>query len=435
MFRKRRNVDTTEKRDIFLSHRHLDGKPYAKLLEAELRNRGFTVWLDDITLRTGSRLDSHISDAIKQVGLYVAIVTPAFCKRSSWAYKEFLLAQQVQTSRFFEAQRKKTSQRPTEFIFPVLHNLAGPEAVQNNRPLRNYLAGHSYYLSAGETIEAKLIDRIVDAFGVVEDVTKGVPDTQVEIGRFPVTNLEYARFINAGGYSNEGLERWWSSEGVDFWLHYAARRHHVFFGRREDATVKRTEDASIEVNFSASNLLFNQFGQPVTGVCYFEAQAYCNWLSEKLGRTVRLPSEREWLLAALRAEEKYPWGNDRPVSREVANIVTKPPSDVGALSLDTVDLAAIGKVSTPTVFGKFEHGVSHVGCHDMFGNVWEWLNDLLDSDIAKTETDDPYNIAKIAGHCCFDSASTIENRPSPIALRRPGYRHHVIGFRIAIETL
>ena len=52
--------------------------------------------------------------------------------------------------------------------------------------------------------------------------------------------------------------------------------------------------------------------QPVVGVSWFDAAAYCDWLSRQSGRRFRLPTEAEWECAARGGLEQklYPWGNE-----------------------------------------------------------------------------------------------------------------------------
>jgi sulfatase modifying factor 1 len=61
---------------------------------------------------------------------------------------------------------------------------------------------------------------------------------------------------------------------------------------------------------------FSHPAQPVTGVSWYEAVRYCDWLSTQTGRRFRLPSEAEWERAARGSIEqrKFPWGDDPPQS-------------------------------------------------------------------------------------------------------------------------
>jgi formylglycine-generating enzyme required for sulfatase activity len=62
---------------------------------------------------------------------------------------------------------------------------------------------------------------------------------------------------------------------------------------------------------------FNQPEQPVTAVSWFDAVAYCEWLSKATDLPFRLPTEAEWERAARAGIEGklFPWGDDPPQSR------------------------------------------------------------------------------------------------------------------------
>jgi formylglycine-generating enzyme required for sulfatase activity len=62
---------------------------------------------------------------------------------------------------------------------------------------------------------------------------------------------------------------------------------------------------------------FSNPRQPVVAVSWFEAVAYCDWLSAQTGRNFRLPTEAEWERAARGGSESklFPWGNEPAQSR------------------------------------------------------------------------------------------------------------------------
>jgi formylglycine-generating enzyme required for sulfatase activity len=105
--------------------------------------------------------------------------------------------------------------------------------------------------------------------------------------------------------------------------------------------------------------------QPIVGVTWHDANAYCGWLTIELHKAgllapdlvVRLPSEVEWEKAAAwnpqqRVKRRYPWG-DRWSSWR-AN-------------------TAEGRGAWLTLpVGCYPEGVSAYGVHDLIGNVWEW---------------------------------------------------------------
>ena len=107
---------------------------------------------------------------------------------------------------------------------------------------------------------------------------------------------------------------------------------------------------------------FNDPDQPVTAVSWFEAVAYCEWLSRETGRLYRLPTEAEWERAARGGAEGslYVWGDESPNSR---------PDYTRRWG---------GVANGPRPVG--EEPSNPYGIFDIGENVHEWCSDWFDRD-------------------------------------------------------
>lgn len=163
------------------------------------------------------------------------------------------------------------------------------------------------------------------------------------IGRFPVTNDEYARFIRATGHPAPAIR------GLPL----------ITLGGR-DSLFRELAGPYVWDNDQPPT---GHGNHPVVLVRYDDAVAYCQWLSQSLGRVARLPTEAEWEKAARAGTEglRHPWGNDIDASR--CNFLTDP---------------AVKRQRGTRPTGTYPP--NSYGLHDVCGNVWEWVSDWYSAD-------------------------------------------------------
>ena len=157
------------------------------------------------------------------------------------------------------------------------------------------------------------------------------------MGRYQVTNAQFAAFLNSEGNQEEGGETW------------------------------------LNINSSFCNIEWTKQGfapksgkaqHPVVSVKWYGARAFCQWVGG------RLPMEAEWEYAARSQgkKQKYPWGDAKPIA-DLANY------DAGMIA---AFLSSVGKAPLPV--DSLPAGATAQGLHHMAGNVWEWCADWYGDD-------------------------------------------------------
>jgi formylglycine-generating enzyme required for sulfatase activity len=285
------------------------------------------------------------------------------------------------------------------------------------------------------------------------------------IGRFPVTNAEWALFLESGGYE-EG--RWWDTEDARRWqqgqgtadtLQSNVRQWFEIFHRDPEQVDRRLAEGNFtretwerwkkrlamtprELEAHIQELYpggivrepdlwrdpaWNNPSQPVVGICWFEARAYANWLSAQSGVPFRLPTEAEWEAAA-RGREGRSYACDV----------------YGPLRGNTAGT----RVRRTTPVGVFVEGDTPEGVSDLTGNVDEWTMSLYGEVGVKDESSFRYpyrpddgredlgaglNVRRVIrggswtrDHVISRSANRMGNRPAS--------RDNSTGFRLAVSS-
>ena len=150
------------------------------------------------------------------------------------------------------------------------------------------------------------------------------------IAKYPITVSQFARFLeDKAGYDVAG---WWAfNQEASFWR------------VRQDAP---------------QTLDHMHPEHPRTFVTWYEAMAFCSWLSDQTGKHITLPTVEQWEYAANKGNEfTYPWGEKWDCN--CCNNSVSPSESTG-----------ISQVTRYDGVGESPFGVS-----DMVGNVWEWCLD------------------------------------------------------------
>ena len=117
----------------------------------------------------------------------------------------------------------------------------------------------------------------------------------------------------------------------------------------------------------ADDAHFNGADQPVVGVSWQDAKAYCAWVGKQL------PTEAQWEKAARGTDgRKYPWGNTFEGSK--VNFCD------ANCDGDWKDGSTDDGYQYTAPVGRYPAGASLYGVLDMAGNVWEWCQDWYDGD-------------------------------------------------------
>lgn len=203
------------------------------------------------------------------------------------------------------------------------------------------------------------------------------------IDRFPVTNAQFAEFLNAVGTFNARGERLFDFDDPDARIHRSGNQWPA--------------DKGFERH-------------PVVEITWAGARDYCAW------RGKRLPTEAEWEKAARGADgRRYPWGSSTP-------------------DRSRAQFAARYNETAPV--DRFPAGASPYGMQGMAGNAWEWVSSAYRpypydaKDGREDPAAGPVRGTRGGGHDSPADEITTTQRGRNLS-RNPASGHHNIGFRCA----
>lgn len=206
------------------------------------------------------------------------------------------------------------------------------------------------------------------------------------IGKYPVTNEQFAVYIQKTGKQINPAARWEGNQPPP-----------------------------------------DKLDHPVMGVTWYDALDYCQWLTKETGRDYTLPTEEQWERAARGSKGHiFPWGNE------------------------WLDDCCNHSNNQTTAVTKYPAGVSPEGCFDLVGNVGEWTRTIWGKDRFVPEprfkyprTPDPLRDNLAAPAHLFRVYRGGSYADTPDQLRgstrqsydptKPGPHHKRLGFRVVLN--
>ena len=206
----------------------------------------------------------------------------------------------------------------------------------------------------------------------------------------PITNRQFATFIRHGGYNDSSN---WDTESHE-WLRKAAANAPAFWNDER----------------------YNGDEQPVTGISFYEADAFASWVGG------RLPTEVEWEIAGRGVDgANYPWG-DEPPTPELANFAPE----------------FIPSRRAPCPVDLFPNNISPFGCRQMSGNVFEWCSDFFHVDTPRRRCGVCFKETRRSNRRVLKGGAwTTDDDRIRIAARwsyTPDLRDNILGFRVVFDA-
>jgi len=386
-------MDSNHRLRVFLCHASQDKHEVRVLYNRLKTEEWIDPWLDEEKILPGQDWDLEIKKAIRKADVIIVCLSTVSVAKEGYVQKEI--------KRVLDLSEEKPE--GAIYIIPLrLDDCTPPIRFQQWQWL-DYFSDDAYsrllkslvyrmeVISANKKISTFSIQKnIIFNNQSSKDFREGIEFCKfIKIdaeptpnifwaGKYPITNFQYNRFLSASDFLD--IEFWknlplfdrttqtwtsWDTDGLE-WLEENVKKRNLKEGLK----------SSVRPTFwNDPNLGVENRDNPVVGITWWEANAYCKWLQKhwlelpearanpKLQpHTIRLPSNIEWIATAGGDSpiNRYPWDTRHDVTTSIEEITIRA----------NIQESRIGH-TTPV--DNYPHGASSYGVMDMLGNVREWL--------------------------------------------------------------
>lgn len=233
---------------------------------------------------------------------------------------------------------------------------------------------------------------------------------KVELAEVPAGSFQMGSPKESPGAANDEADRNFNANGF---------QHTVTITRPFRMGVTEITQEQYQLVTGRNPSVFKNPNGPVENVSWGDAVKFCEQLSAKTGRTVRLPTEAEWEYACRAGSNtRFHYGDD---------------PDYGDLSA----YAWFENNSDRKTQAVGQKKPNAWGLHDMTGNVWEWCQDFYGGPYQDKTVSDPKGApsgeTRVLRGGCWESRelSLRSANRGGVHPDRPSSR---LGFRVVVES-
>jgi len=352
---------------IYISYSRED-KDFAVKLARDLKESGFAAWLDQLDIPPGARWDKEVEKALKDFSTFLVILTPASTSsqnvRDEIGYiidngknvlpillKQAEIPIRLRRFQYVDFTNKDYEAGFDEVVKVLNQGFNIQRTTQSPRAKQARVAEN---VGAGIIPESINVANIIDSGANIINIYSNTLENELAQERIsilyfePETVLIPAGSFLMGANPAEGIPGYETPRHEVMLPAYRIGKYPITNAQYEQFVRSTSHSVAPGMGWAGQQIHEGTEKLPVIGVTWYDAMAYCEWLSKKTGRKYTLPNEAQWEKVCRGGKNAlYPWGDELDPKR----------SNHGNSTIAAVDAYPVQ---------------NEYGCFDLVGNVRQW---------------------------------------------------------------